>query len=235
MNGSTNGGVVGFNLEKARIAADSLNSSFNMFSDLIVNSFDALAGMIFHNDNPDRGSNISYSWYAPEAVVFERNVFLPMFEKLFNDMHNLYADTYERVESSVAKWAITTGTTNVSLTHFTNTIAKGKTRAFPRAKSADKDGNIRISPFLYDEIVNKKHDVLTIYATEREEIVNALRSSEAFIGAGQQQMLAVRVKNMLDTVEKAVTELYDKAISEVMSTTERYQAIAKQIASSFNN
>ena len=235
MNGSTSNGVVGFNLEGAQRTADRLNGSFNEFYNLIDNAMYALADIIFFNGEAGMGSNLSNTgWYAPEAVTFEKTVFEPTYSELFNDMHNLYTDIYEKVESSIIKWAQTTGAGAVRVTRYDRTISKGSRRTYPTAKMADPNNNIRISPALGRAINKQMKDILNSYNAGRAEVINQLRGNEAYLGAGQQASLIANVSKMLDKVEKRITETYEKAAAEVNKSIDKYQRIARQIANSFN-
>lgn len=238
MNGSTSNGVVGFNVENARRTADSLNASFNAFYDLIDGAMFTLAGLIF-TDGDFGGRGVggpvakSYGWYAPEAVQFDDNVFTPKRLELINNMHKLYVDVYEKVENSIIKWAQTTGVENVSITRFTRTVMKGQGTLHPDAKNSDANGNVRISPDLAELIASKKREIMNSYSERGTEIVDFLRGTESFIGAGQQSTLISNISKMLDVVEKEIIAVYDQAIKGVNASIQKYTSIAKQVAGSF--
>ena len=231
MNGSTNSGAVGFNLEQAINTMESLNAAYgNLVGDLNC-AFMDLALVIFYDGDGTE------AWYAPEAVKFDNDVFLPAYKQLYDSVVRLFNAMYDRVKEGVKKWAVTTGTVVPSIPQLsTDNKSLHKYEERPRAKNTDNFGNIRISPRLIAEIKKAKTHAIEGYCRLNGETIKTfVRDTRTFLGADQQEAFSRNVNNMLDKIEKEVGELFDIAEREVQKSIEKYQAIAKQIASSFNN
>ena len=226
MNGSTNG-VVGFNPDNLVRLMNSLNSNYAKCNTFLSEIFTVSGTMMFQNMSSITG------WYAPEAVEFEKNVLIPMQEAMSNEIRNLHTDLYLKLQNSSEKWSQTTGSATVLPQG--DMLRSAYESYAPMAKMTDSNGNISVSPNLI-EILNKaKTSELQLCDEELKNSLNYVKQNSVFLGAGQQDELIKKLEYLHRTMHDKAVEYYDKAISKVTESINKYQAIARQVAANFNS
>lgn len=246
MNGSTNG-VVGFNLEEAKDAATCIDCSYDQLrTSILFSAMLNLSKLLFNGkiQIDDLTETEKYGWYAPEAIEFEKNVFLPCYENLSKSIYNIYITPFNKIVEATKRWCQTTGIVYSNISDhigegsLTNGYSIYHRNDLQNAKATDENGNIRISPDLPNLIIKEKNRFFSKdYLDLHENLIRLLShtGSAAFLGASQGSLLIAMVEGMCRRVEKEVAGLYDTAAREVQKSVDKYRALAQQVAGSFNN
>ena len=231
MNGSTNGGVVGFNSNQADRMLFGVESAQMHSINYIRSCFWELSNLIFHDINVS-GSKGTYGWHSPEAVTFEKNVFQKTYEDLWKRTLRLYSEIYSKVENSIKLWAQTTGETY--RVHALEAPHEMNFDEYPHATATDRSGNICINPALPAAIRAHRSEVIKVYEWDINTIMKDL-SIPVYLGANQQQAFQANAKHLLETLRDEIYNLHTLAADEIQKAADKYQRIARQVANSFNN
>ena len=222
-----NNNVVGYNQDNARIVLrDYVTSACYNLQEQLGAGFLILSQAVFTDKIIPKSG-----WYAPEAVEFEQNVFLPAYKELYKSIFLRFARLYNKLSSSIDMWMKATGAFGVQIAEFAS-IYKGPVREFVNAKPCDSENNIRIGslilPTLLDESRAWKQKSFYIH---KKEIIEKFQRSDVFIGVDQSVALTKCVEETFIEIEDTYSLVFNKLYKEIQKSIEKYENIAKQVAS----
>lgn len=226
MNGSTNGGVVGFNPTNAIREIKELSAYWNRIGMAIDDSWSWITVYTFSGDENGTGG-----WYAPEAVEFEKNVLKPLVDNLKKECYNAYVTTFNVLSSAIKKWAQATGTM-ITIPNVNDNYAFGEYSM--HAKAVNKNGNVSIDPEILSQIQNAYHryrENMKDLSATMNAIVN---NTYSFIGGDQTMALIARLKTLYEKINNDLNSAYRQVETDIKSSIEKYTSIAQQVAGSFN-
>ena len=241
MNGSTNG-VVGFNQEQINSFLRTLQIDCNGITMLIEDIKESILGFCFAEDcsNFFSAKVIDFSnkcggWYSPEAVTYDTQVLTPKLEQLNEITREEFLSLYNNVVDAANLWAKATGSP-VSVKRTLGKLGYSFADELEyHAKATDKNGNIYIDPALRDVLLKEKITRITDLTETLNSNIKYIYKSSTFLGGEQQAMLNRKYIYLKNKIIDTATELYDTAIMKINECIIKYESMAQQIASSFNN
>lgn len=228
MNGSTKG-TVGFNPEQVRSLLEEIRRAYEFESSNMDALFFGFQNAMLGIDYGDLTGISTSGWYSPEAKRFCEGILTQSEMSASKKVWEVYVTEYNAVVDAANKWNATTGS-NVTYPEWPFDRGYGDIITVPD----NKNGNIVIDPKIAEHIRVLYNKCKNGFNSMFESQYNKIKQGSAFLGANQYEQLLSSLKNAHNLVVEKADAVYAEASKEIIAAVNKYQAIAKQVSSSFS-